>query len=535
MMTLRGWAALALFSLLLFAACGGGSEEAAPEPSAATEPRSGGTAVVGGITDPKNFNPYLGMSTAARGAQQRLYPALAYKDPGSPGGHRPGLAESWSFSEDGLTGTFRLADARWSDGKPITAADVRYTWTVQISPEVEWTSAATKDTIRDVEVVDPRTVVFHYDKRTPYQFEDTIDGLILPEHEFSKVPLSSWKQHDWTRPGVSGGPFRLVEYRAGDSLRFERNPEYFGPAPYLDEVLLRIVPERSNMVTQVRSGEMHYADGLSGRLAQPLIDNPELNVVEFPSSGFEFIAWNAKRAPFDDRRFRQAMTLALDREALVEELLYGKGTVVAGPFPAGTWEHDRTLEPWPYDPAEAGRLLDQLGWKLPADGGVRQKNGEPLTIEAMVQAGNDRREPVLIAAQAQFKKAGIDLRVVPLDMGALVERVRAFDYDAMILGWTFTGKVDIESLFASHRPGENNLTGYDSAEMNDLLDRAYGSESREEAKPLLDQIQQLLHRDQPYTFLFRADRIGISRRQLRGLARFDAADPLAPLDRAWLE
>ncbi|ANM29030.1 hypothetical protein ABI59_04635 [Acidobacteria bacterium Mor1] len=537
MMTLRGWAALALATLSLFlAACSGGSDDGAATPPAPLEPRSGGIAVVGSITAPENLNPYLGMSTIESGVQRRLFPALAYRDPSRPDGHRPGLAESWSFSEDRLTCTFKLADARWSDGKPITASDVRFTWQTQISAELRWPSAGSKELIRDVEVVDPRTVVFHYEKQSPYQLEDTVDGMILPEHVFGAVPLAEWREHDWNNPPVSGGPYLLEEFRAADSVRLVRNPDYFGPPAYLDEILLRIVPLQSNLIAQLRAGEMHYADGISARSAQPLYRDDRLQVVEFDSAGFEFIAWNNRRAPMNDRRFRQAMTMAINREALVEEILFDKGSVTGGPFRQGTWEQDSDLEPWPYDPDQAGRLLDELGWTRPADGGTRRKDGKPLTLEILVQSGNERREAVLIAAQAQLARVGIEIGITSLEFGTIRSRVGQGDYDGLIQSWTFTtGKVDIEALFASHRPGEMNIVGYDSQVMNDLLDRAYGSETREQAKPLLDEIQQLLHRDQPYSFLYRVGRIGVVQERIHDVAGFDAADPLGPLDRAWLE
>ena len=137
----------------------------------------------------------------------------------NPEDFAPELAQSWETSEDGLMLTFRLREAFWSDGKPITAGDVRFTWQAQTSPDVPWIGAESKQMIRDVEVIDDRTVTFHFERAYPYQFVDAIEGGIVPQHVFGRVPFERWKDHDWSQARVGSGPFVLHEHRPGQAGR----------------------------------------------------------------------------------------------------------------------------------------------------------------------------------------------------------------------------------------------------------------------------------------------------------------------------
>ena len=231
-------AVAAAFALLACAcACGGGR---------------GGALVVGSTVDADAWNEYVSQQTFAINLLRRIYARLA-QEQGDASEHPPSfeplLATSWSFSADGLTLTFKLRDATWSDGTPLTAGDVRFTWTAQTSPEVGWTGASFKERIKDVEVVDPHTVAFRFDRAYPEMLADAIEGGILPEHVFGRVPFAGWRTNDWSQVRIGSGPFLLESWRPGEEIVLVRNPRYVNSdRPLLDKVVVRIVPDIGNDV-----------------------------------------------------------------------------------------------------------------------------------------------------------------------------------------------------------------------------------------------------------------------------------------------
>ncbi len=527
-------------SLLLAAACALAGCEGRPEqpPAGAGEPRRGGTAVLGTVVDVDNWNEYLSQQAFANALHRRLYPRLAREappEPGQPPRFEPELAEAWSFSEDRLALTFRLREASWSDGNPIQASDVRFTWRAQTSPEVGWINASTKEHIREVEARDPRTVVFHFDRAYPEQLADAVTGGVLPEHIFARVPFARWRTHDWSSVRVVSGPFRLAAYRPAEEIVLERNPGYYrAELPRLDRVVFRIVPDISNLLTQLLAGHLDYVDKLPPWEAARLERSGPVRIVEFRVPGFEYIGWNHRREPFDDPRVRRALTLAIDRQGLVDELLRGYGTVCAGPVPSWSAAADPALEPWPHDPGEAERLLREAGFARDSEGRL-VRGGRPLALTLATNAGNRLREAVLVKVQEQLRRLGIEVQVASLEMAAFRERNAAGDFDAYVGGWTISGRA-LRQLFHSQMlpPRGANIVAYRSPRADALLERLDAAKTWEQALPVLRELQRCLHEEQPYTFLYEMPLLAAVAARLQGVSPGPPDDPLAHLEQAWI-
>ena len=495
---------------------------------AAPAPGRGGTAVIGSISDVDSWNEYVSRQSFAGNLLRRIYLRLAQEqgdDQEHPQTYGPLLAESWSFSEDGLALTFTLRDARWSDGAPITSRDVRFTWQAQTSEHVPWIGAASKTQIRDVEIVDDRHVTFHFRTRYPFQLADAVDGGILPEHVFGEIPFEQWAEgQDWSEASVGSGPFLLERHARGQEIVLTRNPHYFRQGyPLLDRVVVRVVPDVSNLLTQLLAGEIDYLEGLSPREAAALRSGDRANLIEFDWPSYEFLGWNGSRTPFDNPSLRQAMTLALDREALVDDLLYGHGTVSKGPLLSFWWGSDRDLRPWPHDPDRAREILAELGYGA--------AGGKTLEVELLTNAGNQLREDMLVKIQDQLSRVGIRARVSSLEMRALRQRVASGDYDVYLGGWVYSVK-DLESIFGSayHPPKGVNVVFYSSDDVDALFRDLGQATSWQSMKPLLDTLQERIHEDQPYSFLCERKRLAAYGPRLNGVVIDVPSDPLARLE-----
>jgi len=527
------WLSLAL--CVVFSAC---TTAPPPTESPASEPRSGGTVVIGSISDVDSWNEYISRQAFTHGLLHRIYLRLAVE--GGDGSGREDdfsalLAHSWSFSQDGRRLTFALRDATWSDGVPITASDVRFTWRAQTSEHVPWIAAESKRRIQDVIVEDANTVTFVFDAPYPHQLADAVEGGIVPEHLFGAIPFVDWATHDWTRERVASGPFMLSRHLPGDEIVMVRNPRYFGDGPYLDRVVVKVIPDIDNLLTQVRTGHIDYIEGVTPRDAEHLRSDPNLTLIPFDRPGYDFIGWNGSRPPFDDPEMRRAMTLAIDRESLVDDLLYGYGKVSSGPLLSAWRSAGDATDIWSFDPDEARRLLRDHGWRT-RDKQGRETDGRILEIELLTNSGNRLREAMLLKIQDQLSRVGVEVSVATVEMRNLRQRAAAGDYDGYLGGWIYSIK-DLRPVFDSEftYPDGANVVFYSSDEVDHLFDEIDDAGDWNSLDSLLRKLQTRIYSDQPYTFLYESKKLAVHGPRVRG-ARIDTpSDPLAQLEHVWVE
>jgi peptide/nickel transport system substrate-binding protein len=521
-----------LAGLACVVACSGG--DATPTTAGDSTPKNGGTLVLGSITDVDSWNEYISQQSFAHFLLRRVYLRLAEQKPGPlshPDGYEPSLAESWEASEDGLQWTFHLRDVSWSDGVAVSAEDVRFTWQAQTSEHVPWINADSKTRITDVEVVDARTVRFHFDAVYPYQFIDAVEGGILPRHVFGEVPFESWMDHDWLSAAVGSGPFVPAAHRPGEQIELERNTNYYHSGrPYFDRVVVRVVPDITNLITQLRTGEIDYVENVPLRDAQGLGADGKLAVVPFDYANYEFIGWNGAKAPFDDAEVRRALTLAIDRQALVDELMAGHAKIGTGPAPSTWWGADTTLEPLPYDPQAARAILRDRGYSTGEGESV-----QTLAITLLTNAGNRTREDALVKIQAHLARVGVDVAIQPLEMRTMRGQIVSGDFDGYLGGWVFAGKIDLYGLFGSAAapPTGMNIVSYANTEVDNLFTQLAETEQWEAMPSILSEIQTRIAADQPYSFLYEAQRVAAHSPTLAGVRIDVPSDPLIHLADYW--
>lgn len=424
----------------------------------------------------------------------------------------PELATGYDWSEDHRELTFHLRqDARWSDGVPITAEDVRWTWQAQVSPEVAWSYADLKDGITDVEALDPHTVRFRFKQAYAYQLLDAIEGKILPKHVWSRVPFARWRESaGWFRDNlVTSGPFRLGEWRPGEEVELVRNELYFDPGvPKLDRVVFRVAPDAATHIEQLLAGALDFACGVTPADAARITSRADLRLIAFDNRQYDYLAWNLLRPPFDDPEVRRALTLAIDRQALVDALFRGYARVASSPIPSNVWAHDPSVAPLPYDPAESRRILERRGFADRDGDGVVERDGRPLTFELTTNSSNRIRTAALVMIQEQLRKVGVAATPRTIEIHALTEANRAHDFDATISGWAIDTTLDFRPYFHSAESSEGyNFGSYSNPEVDRLLDAARRAPTPEAALPDLLRLQQILHADQPYTFLWEPQRL----------------------------
>lgn len=398
----------------------------APSPSAAAASTSGSTTQNGkAITiamyqEPESLNPYLSVQTVVEVVSTVVYQSLL--DIAPDGSYLPVLAKevpttaNGGISQDGLTITYKLQDGvKWQDGTPFTAKDVKFTWQAIMDQSNAVNSRAGYEDIASIDTPDDLTAVVKFKKL--YAPALTLFKYVLPANGFGGGTAMTGK--DFNRKPFGTGPFYVTEWNSGESIVLKANPNAL-VKPASSGLIFRITPSREASVLALKSGEAQVVWDLIEASIPELEKDASVKLWTTPSSNVEYLGLNlAQRGnPADpskphpilgDKNVRQAISVAIDRNVLVKDLMYGKSTIATSAIGLG-WAADPSIQIAPYNPDQAKQLLDQAGWTPGADG-IRTKNGQRLSLEITSTSGNKLRELAEQVIQEQLKAVGIELKI----------------------------------------------------------------------------------------------------------------------------
>jgi peptide/nickel transport system substrate-binding protein len=420
------------------------------------------TFVMGIKQDMDSLNPYVGVLASSFDAYQMMYDYLTDVSPKdmTP---VPSLAEKWETSADGLTWTFHLrSGVKWSDGQPLTADDVVYSYQRVLAPDSTENGqyGSSFGEVKKVEATDPNTVVFHTAKPSASLLAGTqVGGVpIIPKHVWSKI--SEGKVGNYANDGTDGqavvgsGPFTLAEAKKGQYYRFTANPNYWNGAPHVHEIDMVVFQSEETMVQALEKGEIDFAHDLTAKAFNALKNKkePGISLNTGPSTYVYELGFNDGAATTDnkaigngnaalkDPRVRQAIDYAVDKQAIVDKVLLGAGQVAYGEmsplYTSWYWEPDAgTVRK--HDPEKAKALLDQAGYKAGADGTRTGPNGKPLSLRLFARSDNTDSQDEARYVQEWLKDLGIKVDVQVLSEDALTDVIGKGEYDMFLWDWSF--------------------------------------------------------------------------------------------------
>jgi peptide/nickel transport system substrate-binding protein len=417
----------------------------------------------------------------------------------------PLLAETYEISPDRLSYLFTLRDGvAWQDGKPFTSEDVVYTFDRIVDPKVDCPHLKSyfKDLVK-VEALDGKTVRFTLSK--PYfKSLEMIGGMsIIPKHIFS---TGDFNTHPAGRSPMGTGPYLFVRWDTGKDIVLEKNDAYRGEKPNLNRIVFNIITDDNAALQVLKSGELdlmglipiQWVRQTDSRKFKRMFDK---HTYYLP--GYRYIGWNSRRPFFEDRMVRRAMTMLVDRESILENLLFGFGRVVTGSFFYESPDYDKTIEPWPYDPKMAASLLDEAGW-VDSDGdGIRDKDGVPFRFEFSIVSGVKFHEQLSTVLKEELSKVGIEMTIRPLEWALFTQVLDGRNYDAVTLGWSLPVEADPYQVWHSSQVEKgSNHVGFSNKEADNIIEEARITFDKEERVKFYRRFHQILHEEQPYTFLF---------------------------------
>jgi peptide/nickel transport system substrate-binding protein len=513
---------LAAATLFVAGLAGGCADRGGSDDVASETPVRGGTLVIGGPADLDVMN---GLIASEAYTQDLLLHALFLPLVGLDEnvGYVPALARSWDWEGDTAIVFHIREDARWHDGTRTTAYDVAFTFDRAKNPVTAYPNASDLTAWKSASVTDSFTIRMTLDPHV----EPLMTWALLPiapRHALDSIPPERMRQAAFNRAPVGNGPFRFVEYRAGDRWIFEANPDFpeeLGGRPWLDRVVWRVITENAAQVAELRTGGVDLILAPRAETLEQLEAIPGIRAIVKPSRQFHFIGWNGLRKPLDDARVRRALTLALDRGRILEVLRNGRGTLAAGPIAPFHWAFPDTVPPLPHDTAAARALLAEAGLRdTNGDGMLEKPGGQPFEIALKIQASNAFNADVAEMIQADLATVGVRVQPTPTEFNTLIADISstARNFDAVIMGWEAGFRIDLRDTFHSASlQGMFQLASYRNPELDALLDSLTGILDREQARPRWHHVQRILRDEQPWTFLWYVPNLYAVRDRVHGI------------------
>lgn len=512
------------------------SATAVPPARGQDTPRYGGTLVFAIGANPETLNVDLGGGMDTIAVACKMFNGLIYRD--RDWRPQPELAESWTISRDGLTYTFELVKtARWHDGKPFTSADVKFTFEQVLAKFHPRTRLALAN-VDQVQTPDPHTVVVRLKKPyAPFLEHMTCqEGAILPKHVYEGTDILK-NPHNLDDP-IGTGPFRWHSWTRGDRIVMVRNDAYFRSGlPYLDRLVAKIIPDPVSRILGLEAGEVDYIQSyflLKQEVAR-FKTNPNVKTKQDTDvPGNYLLFFNVKRKPLDDKRVRHALAMGVNRQQILEQAIFGLGSVGKSAVHAGLkWAHNPDVDYsrlFAYDPVKANTLLDGAG--LP-----RRANGTRFTVHLLYNVADPGFRSMAEIIRSNWHDLGVEVILEALERQLNIDKLYTKgDFDVSIQAFTTAGDpaIGITRAYATAtvppRPF-TNPTGYSNPKLDELFARGVTTPFRDERQKAYFEAQQIIAEDLPALNLIDRTEVDVASVKFRGL--WVSAQPFDRWDLVW--
>lgn len=495
--------ALALACLLAASPRPAACMPADPAPEEGGRPTPGGRIVMATLGEPTNLIPPLSTDSSSHAVASLLYvsPLRYDKDIRI----EPYAAESFEILDGGRHFRFKLReDIRWTDGQPLTAEDVAFTYKLMVDPNTPTAYAGDFLAIKEFRLTGRYTFEVFYDK--PFaRAVSTWASDILPKHLLEGEDLGNTR---FARQPVGAGPYKLKEWVENQRVVLEANLDYFEGPPHIREVVYRSVPDQTTQFLELKAGNLDTID-----LTPPQYlfqtGGPKWEAgwrkYRYLASAYTYLGYNLAHPLFREKAVRQALALAIDKREIIKGALMGLGEPTIGHFKPDSWAYNHELKDYPYDPAGALLKLAELGWKRETPDGPLMKDGRAFAFSIFTNQGNEQRIKAAAIIQNQLARIGIRVKVRTIEWATFIkEFIDQRRFETVLMGWSIPQDPDAFDVWHSSKAAKPglNFVGYANPEADDLLEQGRNMVDPELRKPLYDRFQQVLLEDQPYCFLY---------------------------------
>jgi peptide/nickel transport system substrate-binding protein len=427
-------------------------------------------------------------------------------------GFAPRLSDRWSWAPDSMSVQFHInPKARWHDGVPVTAEDVRYTFHLVKDTSLASPLASNLDNVDSVSVADSLTARVWFHERTPDAFFRAASSIaILPSHLLKQIPPASLRENAFARAPVGSGRFRFAAWDRGARIVLQADSTNYRGRPNPDRVIWLISADYPAAALRFLGGSADFLDLVKPELVSQVKAKGKDVVVSPGSLDYGYTAFNLRNAGntgphpiFGDRETRRALVMAVDRPALVRSVFDTLALVAHGPATRILATSDTTIG-IPYDPQQASRKLDSLGWRRGPDG-LRSKGKTPLAFGLIVPSSSASRMKLAVLLQEQWRKAGANVRIEPLELNAFGSRMDSRKFESLVNAWHIDptpSTVREEWASSEIKKGGYNATSYRSPAFDAVIDSALKEMNPERSVALYRRAYRILTEDAPAMWLY---------------------------------
>ena len=501
----RRWSAVMLLSIGLATAA-----------TAPTFAQPAGTLVVGLVAEPVNLDPPQVTDLNSNRVSRRIAETLvAFGDESTK--IIPWLAESWTISKDGLWYTFKLRKGvKFHDGTPLDAEAVKFSIERQFNPEHPANKLGKYPfagyffgNVKAVEVMDDTTVRFVLKEPRASFLAVLAAGAASI---VSPTAARKWGA-DYALNPVGTGPFRYVSWQRGQQVVLEKNPDYWRGPVKVDRVIYRSIVEDQARLTELLTGAIDVIVGVPPDYVAQLEGSPKVNILKQVGAHVWYLGINNQKKPFDDKRVRQALNYAVNKDAIVKDVLKGTGSPSSGPVLPGTWGAEPGLKAYPYDPQRAKKLLAEAGYP----------NGFSTTLW-VPESGSGMQSPVAMATvmQSNLKAVGVNVSLQTMEWGAFLAKLRSKEQELFALSW-MAGSEDPDMVLypllhsSQWTPNGPNRALYRNDRFDELLTQARHTTDQARRAQLYREAQKILIEDAPWIFVDHEVQIAATSKRVQGL------------------
>jgi len=470
-----------------------------------TEPARGDAIVFGNIGDASTLIPMLASDSSSHEYAGNIFDGLVSYDK-TLSFLEPRLAEKWEVADGGQKITFHLRrDVKWTDGAPFTARDVEFGFNLIRDPATLTSYAEDYKQVQSFEVIDDYTFRVVYDKPFAPALSSWGSMVVLPRHllEGKNINETDFGQHP-----VGLGTHKFESWARNTRFTLRANPDYYRGRPWIERVVYRVIPDQSTQFLELQAGGLDMM-GLTplqySRQTSTPVFARDFRKYRYVSNSYTYLGYNLDDPRFADVRVRRAFGHAINKQEIVDAVLFGLGRPAEGPYRPGTAWINNELPPTTYDPDKARALLAEAGWKDTDDDGILDKDGKPFSFRILTNQGNDQRMKTATMVQRRLQDIGVDVSVRVLEWSAFInDFIDKRRFEAILLGWSLSLDPDQYDIWHSSKTGlkQFNFIGYKNAEVDELLEKGRRTFDEAERKRIYDRLQVVLAEDQPYTFLY---------------------------------
>ncbi len=415
------------------------------------------------------------------------------------------LAKKWTVSADQKTIVFELKpNLKWADGKPLTSADVLFTWKLVTDEKTRSPYASDYQLVKKADAPDALTFSVTYDQAYAPALDSWAGLQILPKHLLENQDIHTTA---FARNPVGSHYYKLDSWTHGENLKLSRNPTSVLGSAKIDKLVTRIIPDNSAQFLELMADNIDLMGLDPIKYSRIIPARPELQkklaLYKELGNSYTYMGFNLKHKPFDDIRVRKAINYAINKQEIIDGVYLGLGINIASPYKPGTRWSNPDLQPYAYDPNQAKALLKEAGF-VDSDGdGILERDGKPFAFEIITNQ-NKEREKSAVLIQRRLRDVGIDVQIRAIEWASFISRfIKTGDFDVVVLGWGLGLDPDQFNIWHSsqNQPGQFNFIGYNNPQVDKLLEQGRLELNPEKRMKIYHEFAKVLLEDSPIIYL----------------------------------